>query len=288
MPKEIRLTTYTLQYPEVAWLQLKALEHHWERADVRALLEAKDSVMLKTTNVSGISLLVPGLHSAVIDGHRVSVPKSKTPHPVAFRKVRGKWNIDATQGTMGKHPGSTGPIDDAFMKSFLFVRPTTKPANPQVGEWVEAELAHARKMWRDVFRGEAPMVDDIHLTDQQAATNNLILWGDPRSNRTLAVLLESLPLKWNDKELIFNRKTYDASDHAPILIFPNPLNREHYVVINSGIDFRADAYGSNARQTPKLPDYAIVDLNTPPGRRWPGKIVDAGFFNESWELEKAR
>ena len=31
---------------------------------------------------------------------------------------------------------------------------------------------------------------------------------------------------------------------------------------------------------PQLPDWAIVDLRTPPGPRWPGKIVDAGFFDE--------
>ena len=48
------------------------------------------------------------------------------------------------------------------------------------------------------------------------------------------------------------------------------------------IDFRNDAYGSNARQTPKLPDWAIIDLDTPPGPRWPGRVVAAGFFDEEW------
>jgi hypothetical protein len=41
---------------------------------------------------------------------------------------------------------------------------------------------------------------------------------------------------------------------------------------------------NNARQVPKLPDWAIVDLRTPPNSRAPGKIVAADFFNESWEL----
>jgi hypothetical protein len=69
----------------------------------------------------------------------------------------------------------------------------------------------------------------------------------------------------------------------PILIFPNPLNPRRYVVLNSGIDFRNDAYGTNALQIPKLPDFAIVDLDTPPSPKWPGKIADAGFFNEEWK-----
>ena len=109
-----------------------------------------------------------------------------------------------------------------------------------------------------------------------------MLWGDPSSNRLLSRLLKRLPLKWNREKLIFKDQTYDAAHHAPVLIFPNPLNPKRYVVLNSGIDFRNDAYGSNALQTPTLPDWAIVDLDTPPGPRWPGDIVAAGFFDEEW------
>jgi hypothetical protein len=34
----------------------------------------------------------------------------------------------------------------------------------------------------------------------------------------------------------------------------------------------------------ELPDYAVVDLTSPPDQRWPGKIAAAGFFGEKWEL----
>jgi hypothetical protein len=33
-----------------------------------------------------------------------------------------------------------------------------------------------------------------------------------------------------------------------------------------------------------LPDYAVIDIRTPPSSRWPGKVVAAGFFNEEWKL----
>ena len=92
-----------------------------------------------------------------------------------------------------------------------------------------------------------------------------------------------LPLTWDAQQIEFRGKSYPAANHAPILIFPNPLDPSHYVVLNSGIDFRDHAYGTNALQIPKLPDYAIIDLREPPGPRWPGKIVDAGFFDESWK-----
>ena len=60
------------------------------------------------------------------------------------------------------------------------------------------------------------------------------------------------------------------------------LGHTRYVVLNSGIDFREHAYGTNSLQIPKLPDHAVIDLREPAGPRWPGRIVDAGFFDESW------
>jgi hypothetical protein len=69
------------------------------------------------------------------------------------------------------------------------------------------------------------------------------------------------------------------------MIYPNPLNPKKYVVINSGITFREYAQPNNALQIAYLPDYAVVDLTTPPGPRWPGKIAAAGFFGENWQLQ---
>ena len=45
---------------------------------------------------------------------------------------------------------------------------------------------------------------------------------------------------------------------------------------------------ASARQTPKLPDYAVIDVTTAPGFRWPGKVAAAGFFDEQWRLPKAK
>ena len=68
------------------------------------------------------------------------------------------------------------------------------------------------------------------------------------------------------------------------MIYPNPLNPNRYIVLNSGFTFREYDYLNNARQVPKLPDWAVVDVNTPPSSRWPGKVAEAGFFGERWEF----
>ena len=80
-----------------------------------------------------------------------------------------------------------------------------------------------------------------------------------------------------------NGQTYSAGDYVPVLIFRNPLNPERYVVLNSGFTYREYAYLNNARQIPMLPDWAVIDLNTPPDAVKPGGVRDAGFFNEHWD-----
>ena len=68
----------------------------------------------------------------------------------------------------------------------------------------------------------------------------------------------------------------------PLLIYPNPLNPERYVVLNSSFTYREYDYLNNARQVPKLPDWAIYDAASPATSQRPGKLIDAGFFDERW------
>ena len=113
----------------------------------------------------------------------------------------------------------------------------------------------------------------------------MILFGDPGSNAVLAKIADKLPIEWKKDEIKVGEKTYKSTENAPLLIYPNPLNPNKYVVINSGFTYREYAYLNNARQVPKLPDWAIVDITTPPDALWPGKIVDADFFDEAWLLK---
>ena len=175
-------------------------------------------------------------------------------------------------------------MDDAFLSNFVFVTPTGPAANPGVANWVAAEQQHAITEWRRQFRGEALVKKDSDITDADIAASNLVLWGDPGSNRVLARIVDRLPVKWTADAVVVGTDRYPAATHALILIYPNPLNPKKYVVLNSGFTFREFDYLNNARQIPKLPDFAIVDTGVPPDDRYPGKIVRAGFFGEDWEL----
>ncbi len=297
MPPKVRFTTYTLRYNKMEWIEIDALEKHWERADVAAELVDEGTFRVTTKNVAAFTIALPAGPAPldktrpprlVIDGTELVGPTVKEQWTAKFCKLGGKWQglpPDFGTGVHKKH-GLQGPIDDAFMGSFILVRPNGKPLNDKIGAWAKGELDRAIVEWRRVFRGEARVKSDTAITAEDIANSNLVLWGDPSSNSVLAKVLPKLPITWDAKKLIVGKLETSAADHAPILIFPNPLNSDRYVVLNSSFTFREGSNTTNSQQTPKLPDWAVIDLKTPPSAKWPGLVVDAGFFDEQWRLPK--
>lgn len=304
LPRTIQFETFTLKYNRLHWLTVEALEEHWKEARVVCRWDDNDEISVACSNVQQLSLnFPPGTFQAAqltkpkyqvfIDAPRRSAitvpgPLSDGSWTVRIRKDdRGQLRAvggDQSRALAKRHE-LQGPIDDAFMDSFVFVRPTGKANHDAVDKWTKAELDRAIVHWRRHFRGDARVINDTDLTDELIASANLVLWGDAASNAVIKRVLPKLPIQWTADQLQVGENTYTASEHAPVLIYPNPLNPNRYVVLNSSFTYRDYAYLNNARQVPMLPDWAVINLKTPPGNVWPGEVVAADFFDESWQLK---
>ncbi len=299
VPRTVRLTTWTLKYNRMNWVVIDEMTEHWKRAQLEAEWEWPNGIFVKVDGVQSFTLdFAPGecpldqveVPVIEINGQGLEVPpvKSDRSWKVHFVKtIKGKWQVAEGKETSGlkKRHDLQGPIDDAFMDSFVMVAPTRRAMNPKVGEWVKKEMDHAVTHWRQQFRGDARVVDDVNVDEAMIANSNLVLWGDPESNAVLNKIIAKLPIGWGKDSIKVGKNTFPAADHAMVMIFPNPLNPDHYVVINSGFTYREYDYLNNARQVAKLPDWAVIDVKLPPTSRVPGKVEKAGFFGEKWELK---
>ncbi|MEM9017141.1 MAG: alpha/beta hydrolase-fold protein [Verrucomicrobiota bacterium] len=279
----------TLRYPRYGWIEMTQLEKHWDDSRLAAKWqEEANRIEVETENVSAFTLRsraemsLTGLSLQIGDQEL----KSENPgFPVgALSLIRDgkewKWGEPSKSG---KRPGMQGPIDDAFMSRFVVVPPDSAPNDPVFARWVEFEVGHFRDRWKALMRAELPERPSGDLDSDDIREANLILWGDPDSNAMLAEIADQLPVKWSEEGFRFRGKSFDANEAVPVLIYPNPLNPDRYVVLNSGLTFREGHDRTNSLQNPKLPDWAIVGFDHLPDELASGRVIEAGFFDENWK-----
>jgi hypothetical protein len=290
-PKRLRFVTYTLKYSRAAWLSVEQLVKHYERTEVDAEVVGRKVVVHNAENVAVLGVERHAGELLEIGGQEFSLEgavKGLLPN-VYFRKGDdGRWrqlSYDESRALeenadRAKRRGLQGPIDDAFTGPFKCVRGTGTPWSPAVGRWSTERLERFRNDWATFLRGDLAVKNDNEVNDEDVERYNLVLFGDPGSNRLIARVLKDLPLSWTRAELTLAGETYSSSDHAPVLIVPNPLNPRRYVVINSGHTFGAAEFtGTNALLYPRLGDYAVFQTG---GRE--GVVRASGFFDEGWSL----
>ncbi len=271
-PAHLRFVTYTTRFNECYWFTVDGLEKQWERAEVDAARSGdRKNYTVTTKNVSRIKFPGPG-GTFTIDGQTL-----KAGADPAFEKKNGKWSTwNGRYSGLAKVHGLQGPVDDAFMDSFLAVRPTGDAWNPVAQEYGKTMLTRLSADFSKWLRGDPRVKDDSAVSASDIADHNLILFGDPGSNSVLAKMIGKLPIKWTKTEITVGNQKYSAADNIPVLVYPNPLNPKRYVVINSGHTFtEQDFKGTNALLYPRLADYSVVSPT--------GEIKLSGFFNESWQ-----
>ena len=301
VPSQIHFATFTLKYNRMHWLTVTGLGEHWAPVRVDAKIDRRrNTVVVDTENVTGLQLnFAPGRNpfalnsdvTVLIDGQTIQGGRPSTSHDWSceLHRVKTAWQFGpAKNNGLRKTHNLQGPIDDAFMDTFLVVRPTGVSRHAAVDKWARSELDHLTTQWRQQFRGDARITDDTDISQEDIQRSNLVLFGDPDSNSVIGKLIPHLPIGWTGSTVDVQDRSYAAGHHVPVLIYPNPLNPRRYVVLNSGFTYREFAYLNNARQVPKLPDWAIIDVRTPADSLWPGKVVAADFFDEFWQLKPSR
>lgn len=285
-PAHVQIQTRTLRYSRMFWLQLLQLDQHWQDSTADAKLE-NGKLRVETRGVRTFEidrmLIDPTnqLTEFIIDQQPLSASGSR------FTKdANGHWKVlNQPLGTLVKQPGLQGPIDDLFLGAFMVVLPNTTAESPMVQRWLEFEIEHLQQRWRALFRGDLIVKRDHEVTEQDIEQYHLLLWGTPASNRLIGVVQTSLPIRWTEENVTVGDQTYPADQHLPALIYPNPLNPNRYVLLNSGPTFREGHDRTNSLQNPKLPDWCIFKLGVPPNALQAGEPVATGFFDEQWQLK---
>lgn len=299
LPKHVRFVTWTLKFSRCHWLELLGLEAHYQRADIEGSVDANGAIrLLEPRNVTCFALHPPAVSTT---GGEVTIGQTKLTLPpqqkgnlqaVVIEKSDGTWRYRGLLNDSkltGKRPGLQGPLDDAFARRFLCVRGTGKAWNPEVAAWAEANLRRFSYEWRRHYRGDLPVKNDTDVTEDDVRRSNLILFGDPGSNRWISQVVPHLPLTWTRDTLNVGAERHSAAQHGVQLIHPNPLPGANgrYVVLNSGHTYHDSELRFSYMVFPRLGDWAVfrVGDNSPNAARNQVEetVLNSGFFDEDWQ-----
>ncbi len=306
-PIKSTFQTRTLRYWHQEYIAVYGIEEHW--LDSRVDLEVVDGkLQLTTKNISLMYIEFPlsvrkenETVEFTIDGANLTQKlfrseRGRLSNESYLLKSDGKWQtltpaeLRDQRHKPRKQLMVQGPIDDAFISRFLVVTPSGNSRNDRFQKWQEFELAHFRSRWKALMRGDFLEKKDVDVSNVDISDCNLILWGDEDSNSVISRISKDLPIYRSGDAWNVGGVAFPANIHVPVLIYPNPLSRKNdvppkYIVLNSGLTFREAHDRTNSLQNPKLPDWAMIDITQAPNANAPGKVVNAGFFDEEWKLK---
>ena len=279
-PDRIRFVTYTTRYNRAHWVTVDGLARHYDRADVDARrTDNRAQYDITTHNITRLILReTERARSISIDGQKLGVrPAAQIP----LWKSHGEWQVSAaSESELRKKHGLQGPIDDAFLRSFLIVRPTGTPWNQAANAQAVRMLEVFDRRYRLTYRGYLPVKDDKDVTESDFAKYNIVLFGDPGSNRWIGKLNGKLPVNWTKENVAFGAHSFPAADSVPVLIYPNPMSPTKYVVVNSGLTADWQDWAGD-HPTPQLGDFAVLKVKESAEEP---SVAFAGVFDESWKL----
>ncbi len=252
VPEHFRFVCYTPRYGSVWDFHVDTLEDLYRPALLEGTIDR-----ITTNNVAVLTLDRP--RAITIDGQRLQ--------GAAFERKNGRWKTGISPG-LRKRAGQQGPIDDAFQEAFLCVRPAT-------GD--DTVLEAFRREFAKFMRGDVRVKKPAEVTARDIADFDLVLFGEPWTNPLIARVLPKLPVRWSKERIEIAGKTYPAAGRHVALIYPNPLNPNRYVVLNSGNTFHGpEGYTQSSWFLyPRLGDYAVVNNDS-------GLPDTFGYFDKNW------
>ena len=128
---------------------------------------------------------------AALDAARVRLREAERQagRQIALEKSGARWRVAPAKWTgLHKTHALQGPIDDAFLDPFLLVRPTGAPWNEAAHQLSLKRLERFDETYARFYRAHPRVKTDREVTEADFAKYNVVLFGDPGSNRWIGRL----------------------------------------------------------------------------------------------------
>jgi predicted esterase len=301
-PREVWLEALSYRASRQHWIELLQMKKFLEPARIKAKVSGSgDLFEITTENIE--SLILHLFESpagwtkklkAAVDGQTVELgPVPGDGRVVLFREGETWKAAGAAEhkpswsGKLRKTMGLSGPVTDINYERQIHVYGSQVAGETKALK--SAAILGARNWMKakQFVEVDFPVKSDEELTGEDVKNASLVLYGTFASNKWIRKIGDKLPIKITDKGIELRGKLLGAPDAGAVLIYPNPLNREKYVLLVTGNSLESVLKGNAL--LPFLPDYVVFDKHVPAkpiGMSVSKKVpfIAAGFFDEWWQL----
>lgn len=273
-PATVEFATPSLRWPRSYWLRIDQIEARPGNAVIRADAVGDRTIKIITDNVAAFTIL---LDEAPVDRSeclRVVLNSEEIYHGVP---TLSELSFGEVETGLIKRAGLEGPVPDAFRDRYLLVYGSN---NDHTGVYeASRELVSAMAdpdEWADIH---IPVKSDVEVSDEDLRTYNIILFGNPATNSLIRRVNDDLPVRFAEGGIVSGRRHIPTDDAGLLVVYPNPICQDRYVVI----------IGGNTPETLKTaafyryaPDYVIFE----PGRddQDRPRVLDSGTFSNRWGI----
>jgi hypothetical protein len=205
------------------------------------------------------------------------VPTGKS---IYFIESAGRWEVAKERyprGLVKKH-GLSGPVLDVFMGGpVLMVYGTQEKREAKASEQLVSDAVlhlfgpgDGAATLHTPFERKA----DRDVTEEDIAGKHLVLFGTPRQNALVRKMEGKLPVKFGDDGVEVAGKSYTGKDVGVILVYPNPLNQQRYVLL------LPEDYTGGSPMT--YPDFVVCKVVKGPNGPTQ-QVLGQGSFDAHWQ-----
>ncbi len=226
IPDTIEFVTYEHKHNKSYWLELSQI-NYGRKATVHAI-KNNNNFLINGNHIFEFKIHLDNLRWNKNKKITVSYNGQKVFH------AKTDSNIVVVNVQKNKKPkifkrhNLEGPVWDVFTDHFILVYGTKGSCSSDMT--LRNSVKHFDSTWQSHYFSKCYSIPDTCITTQNMSSN-LILFGNENTNHIISRLIDSLPLKMNEEEIMVSNKTFTGKKLMTAMIYPNPLKKNRYIVI---------------------------------------------------------
>jgi dienelactone hydrolase len=278
-PAQIQLRTWQLKYGSAYWIKIDGLVETMKCARIKAAVDDSNTVNVETENIRAYEIKLANLAY-----HRDRPLTVMTNGRVKFNGIpRGESIVIAaaapgsnTVAALSKNANIEGPILHALTGGFIVVEGTQGPSEDR--QKAGALSTAFCRAWREDYFQDCLHKKDDEITGRDIEDKNLILFGNDRTNGLIKRIIGQIPLKFSSGGITLGNKVYQGANLGVRLVYPNPLNKNRYIVIIGGNDLTNLPFDEKCLAIEGWYDFMIW-------KPWQAdqSLIDIGYFDQRWK-----